>query len=666
MCGLVTIVTGDDKAVNTRILHDMTATLTHRGPDGFGYAWIDPMSGTSRTWTSEAPPNDELSGVLLGHRRLSILDLTSGGHQPMFNDDGSVILSFNGEIYNFIELKAELEAHGVRFHSRSDTEVLLRAYEYWGEAALNKFNGMWAFTLWDGRNRKLIASRDRFGVKPLYYTVVEGTWIFASEIKALLAYPGAFRGFDEQNVQEFLVSSLIDDDETTLFREIRSVPPSTYLELRDQRVTQRKFWALSVDAPRETLPERRLVEEFRNLLNDSVRLRLRSDVPIGTMLSGGLDSTSITAVIREQYKHTEFGSSRLEAERLHDFHHTFSACWPGWKYNEEAEIDFLCAKFDLLSHKVYPTGEVLAEFLPRVMYFLEEPFETPTALVQFLLMREAREHGVKVVLNGHGSDETLAGYPGFFVPPFLASLLLSGQPLRYLREYRAFRPGGEWTRRRIPEELLRALAPASLRPRLDELLYSGEQRRITGGIFSRVATSSTSRQDAAHAEPSQDLSLLNSALWLKFTEKILPMWLRMEDRVSMAWSVESRLPFMDYRLVEFAFNLPDDLKLKDGYTKYILRQATQDILPERIVSNRVKQRFATPYGQWFRGPWRPMIEDLFFESCAVEPYLNLPIFREKLRSYLAGNNTALDTNILWRIINTEICLRTFSQRRAAA
>ncbi len=666
MCGFVTIVTGDHKTVNTRILHNMTTRVAHRGPDDFGYAWIDPLSGTSRTWTSQAPPHDEVSGVLFGHRRLSILDLTPGGHQPMFSDDGSIVLSFNGEIYNFVELKAELEARGVRFRSRCDTEVLLRAYEYWGEDAFNKFNGMWAFTLWDARNRKLVASRDRFGVKPLYYTVVDGTWIFASEIKAILAYPGAFRGFDEQNVLEFLTSSLIDDDETTLFREIRSVPPSTYLILRDQQLTLRKFWTLRVDSPREKLPDRSLIEEFRSLLNDSVRLRLRSDVPIGTMLSGGLDSTSITALIREQSKRTDVGDSGLETEALQNFHHTFSACWPGWQNNEEAEIDFLCAKFDLLSHKVYPTGELLADLLPKVMYFLEEPFETPTALVQFLLMREAKEHGVKVVLNGHGSDETLAGYPGFFVPPFLASLLLSGQPLKYLREHRAFRPSREWKNRRVPEELLRALVPASLRPRIDELLYAGEQQRITGGIFSAVKTPPMSRQAGVNTEASQDLSLLNSVLWLKFTEKILPMWLRMEDRVSMAWSVESRLPFMDYRLVEFAFNLSDDLKLKDGYTKYILRQAVQDILPERIVFNRVKQRFATPYGRWFRGAWRPMIEDLFAGSCAVQPYLDLPLFREKLQAYLAGNNAALDTNVLWRVINTEICLKTFSESKAAA
>lgn len=635
MCGFVTIITAPGKAVSGAVLQQMTATLAHRGPDDFGYACVDPSTGSCRTWNSEPPGSEPLSGVLFGFRRLSILDLTSAGHQPMLSDNGSTVLSFNGEIYNFVELKQELESLGVAFRSRCDTEVLLKSYEQWGTQAFSKFNGMWAFTLWDGRNRKVVACRDRFGVKPLYHAAVDGVRIFASEIKAVLAYPGGFRGFNEQNVVDFLSNCLVDHADTTMFRDIESVPAGSYMELSGERATRHQFWTLRVDPARKRQSEGKLIEQFGELLADSVRLRVRSDVPIGTMLSGGLDSTSITALIHEQRRLSGSTIGGRNWQGLQDFHLTFSACWPGWQSNEEAHIDLLCGQLDLSCQKLYPTGEGIADLLPTVMYHLEEPFENPTAVLQYLLMREAREHGVKVILNGHGADEILAGYPGAFVPPYLASLLLSGRPLKYLREKRAFQSTGEWSSRQVGEELR----------------WNVQQWGKRVGLLPDNGTDL--------AVP-QHLSPLNLALWFKFTEKILPMWLRMEDRVSMAWSVESRLPFLDYRLVEFAFNLPDDLKLRNGYTKYVLRQAMKDRLPEEITFDRVKQRFATPYDTWFRGAWRPMLEDLLVGSCKVQPYLDLPRFQNELRAYLAGSDNVLDADTLWRVLSTEIWLRTFS------
>lgn len=658
MCGFVTIVTGEGATVSSAVLERMTGTLVHRGPDDFGYACIDPAGGACHTWTTLAP-GCELSGILFGHRRLSILDLSDAGHQPMVSDDTSSVLSFNGEIYNFVELRAELEAQHVAFRGRGDTEVLLKAYDHWGMDTLAKCNGMWAFTLWDGPNRKLIASRDRFGVKPLYYTVVDGTWLFASEIKALLAYPGAFRGFDEHNVLDYLAYCLVDHGETTFYRGVRALPPGTYLELSAQHAKQHSFWTLRVDSSGHDQSERARVAQFRDLLADSVRLRVRSDVPIGTMLSGGLDSTSITALIHERQRLSRTDSPGEPIAGLAHFHHTFSICWPGWESDEEAAIDTICQALGLLSHKLYPTGEQLAELLPSVTYFLEQPFETPTALVQYLLMREARARGVKVVLNGHGSDELLSGYANFFAPPFLAGLVRSGQVIRYLREQQAFQAGARWSRRDIVLELFRDLAPVPLKPHVEALFYSPARQRRTLGIFPEAQQTAARHDHEQWPDIPPGLSPLNAALWLKFTEKILPMWLRMEDRVSMACSVESRLPFMDYRLVEFAFRLPDELKMRDGYTKYILRRAMQDQLPEQIIWNRVKQRFTTPYHQWFRGAWRPVIEDLLLGSCQVQPYIDMPAFRNKLLAYMADDNTALDARLLWRVLTTEICLRTF-------
>jgi asparagine synthase (glutamine-hydrolysing) len=663
MCGIVTIMTSAGKGVSSVTLQTMTAKLDHRGPDGGGYAWVDPASGTCRVWDAAFPGHEELAGVLFGHRRLSILDLSTAGHQPMVNDDQSLILTYNGEIYNFLELREELEAHHMTFRSQSDTEVLLKAYEQWSVEAFTKLNGMWALTLWDGRRRTLVASRDRFGVKPLYYTVVDGTWIFASEIKAILAYPGAFRGIDEHKVMEFLARGLINHTQQTLFRDIHAVEPGSYMELTGHTVKHRQFWVLHANTAHEAQPDSLLVKQFRELLADAVRLRVRSDVPIGTMLSGGLDSTSITALIHK-HRLAHLAGSGPASEGLHSFHHTFSACWPGSVLDEERAVDLMCKELNLLSHKLYLTDAITADFLPKVVCCLDEPFESPTAVVQYLLMREARAYGVKVVLNGHGSDEMLGGYPDFFIPPFLAGLLLAARPMLALREYRAFQTSYELGRRQMLVAVLHALLPAWLQTPVANLVHMRQQKNL--GIFAEVGRPvAVCNGVAADALPPH-LSPLNAILWLTFTQHVIPMWLRMEDRVSMTCSVESRLPFMDYRLVEFAFNLPDRLKLRDGYTKYILRQAMQDSLPESVAFNRVKRRFQPPYPQWFRGAWRPMIQDLLLGPCQVQPYLHPPRFRERLQAYLAGHNSALPARTLWRVLSTEIWLQTFSASTESA
>ncbi len=650
MCGFVTIALAEGRSLPAPVLQHMTNVLAHRGPDGFGYASVEPTSSVVHQWTDPQPASP-LCGILFGHRRLSIIDLTTCGHQPMVSDDGSLVLAYNGEIYNFLELRTELEQLGCRFRGRSDTEVLLRAYETWGPAAFKRLNGMFAFTLWDGRRRTLVAARDRFGVKPLYISRVDGHHVFASEIKAILAFPGAHRGLNHERVTAFLANCLVDHDEHTLFVGVRALAPGTFLELKDGEVRTGRFWSLPTADPGRRRGDQEYIGEFAELLADAVRLRARSDVPIGTMLSGGLDSTSVTALIGEQ-KHTE---ARRAFAGLHAFHHTFSACWPGWISDEEAQVDLLCTNLQLQSHKIYPTPELLGSLLPRALYYLEEPFETPTALVQFELMRVARQHGVKVVLNGHGSDETLAGYPGFFVAPMLAQLLLTGRIAAFLRERRAFRPDPEWSDGQV-------LTIARLNRLLPKRLLSSFRGEVSSGspLFRLSAQTPTFEPLGGGA------SMLSEALWLKLTRHILPMWLRAEDRVSMAWGVESRLPFLDYRLVEFAFRLPDDLKLRDGYTKFILRRAMRGKLPDSITLDRVKRRFATPYGQWFRGPWRDLVEaSLIDHPAGLARYVDVAELRRRVQEYLAGRDDALAPPQLWRLLSTRLWLEQWENGVAA-
>ena len=652
MCGIVAIADFAGKTIPGGVVGRMTAALHHRGPDDGGFAHVDPASGECLTWTSDLPAPGEMGGVLFGHRRLNILDLSAAGHQPLLSDDGSIVLVYNGEVYNFIEIREELKARGVAFRSSGDTEVVLRAYEEWGENAFTKFNGMWALALWDGRQRKLVVSRDRFGIKPLHYAVIDGTWVFASEIKALLLYPGVWRGFDDERVSDFLVHTLVNQDEGSLFRGIRSVPPGGCMELSARGSRIRRFWSLPTGASAEVTGEKDAVERFRQLLLDSVRLRMRSDVPIGTMLSGGLDSASITALVRELKRSSNSGDGTAW-EGFRNVHHTFSACWPGWRGDEEADVDQLSSELDLRSHKLNLRAEEVPSLLPEVVRLLDEPFHSPIPVVQYLLMRRARDHGVKVVLNGHGSDEVWAGYPQRFVPRFLADLFLSGRFVRGLKEYQAFRATGEWTTRKFLAVCVGGLTPSPLRSRA--LRFYRRRRGQVAEIFpdARLYYSGNTRN-------SDGLSLLGEALRVCFTQTVLPMWLRMEDRVSMACSVESRLPFLDHRLIEFGFALADDLRLRDGYTKFILREAVKDVLPANIVSNRRKQRFQAPAGQWLEGALRPMLQDLFYGPCNVQPYLDLTRFRERLRAYLAGSKQALNSRLLWRVLNVELWMQAYA------
>ena len=312
MCGIITIVPEAERKTAPALLDRLTTTLAHRGPDDSGYAQVLPSGGQIRTWTRESMPAGELGGILFGHRRLSILDLSDAGHQPWVNHETGTVLAYNGEVFNFIELRAELESIGVEFRSRSDTEVLARAYERWGADAFQRLNGMWAFTLWDARRKVLIACRDRFGVKPLYYCRAGGRLVFASEIKALLDVPEIARRVNQQRVHGFLTGNISDQGVETLLCEVRSVAPGTYLEVsRAGAVTERRFYRLRIDPDVRQAPHEALVSRTRSLLADAVALRTRSDVPIGTMLSGGLDSTSITALI----DHTGADSRRPDRKR---------------------------------------------------------------------------------------------------------------------------------------------------------------------------------------------------------------------------------------------------------------------------------------------------------------------------------------------------------------
>jgi asparagine synthase (glutamine-hydrolysing) len=551
VCGIAGRVSLDGAPASPELVATMIATIRHRGPDGESY------------WSDEH--------AQLGHARLAIIDLTAAADQPMPNEDGSLRLVYNGEIYNYVELADELRARGHVFRSRTDSEVILHAYEEWGEECLAHFNGMWAFALWDARRRRLFCARDRMGVKPFYYARRGGDLLFASEIKALLSVMPELRRPSMPWLRHLLVAGRLDDaDDATAFADVRQLPAAHWLRLDERGLGVERYWAYAPGRHDYARP----VETFRGLLEDSVRLRLRSDVPIGTCLSGGLDSSAIVG---------------LTSRRVGQVH-TFSAVYPGTDADESRFVHVVNAAYDAAAHLVEPRGEDLPSIFPKIAWHQDEPTAGPGLYSQWHVM--ARAHGqVKVLLDGQGADELLAGYHDY-LPAFLSTLLDralkldSGSLARLLREYP-----------RVSATAGRPLAVAMLRPFAPAPLERLHRRWLDADATVDVHPDLR----AAHGNGTARLPRTLEAQLLEATTRTsLPALLHYEDRNSMAFGIEARVPFLDYRLVEFCLGLPVELKIHRGETKYLLRRALGDVLPAPVLNRRDKKGYPTPAATWLR------------------------------------------------------------------
>ena len=385
-------------------LTSMTDALAHRGPDGEGYVLLS-LRGEDKPITSTGPLSDSIGmgpkgyAVGLGHRRLAILDLSSLGHQPMVSQNGRNWITYNGEIYNYLEIRSELQSKGYTFRSASDTEVLLTAYQEWGEECLSRLNGMFAFALWDMDRRCLICARDRFGEKPFYFWRSEGTFAFASEIKGLLPVLKQVQP-NQLAVHEYLEKGSLDDGVDTFFENIFQLLPGHFLKIKDDHITDDTYWALpdtSVELPSPAVP----VEAFQEVLFDAVRIRLRSDVPVGSCLSGGLDSSSIVCVVQKD---------RGQGEPFH----TFSSCFDNPTYDERPYIQSVVERTGVRAHFVFPDPEELHAHVTSLIRAQEEPFGSTSIFAQWNVMGLAKQQGGKVLLDGQGADELLGGYPSLF------------------------------------------------------------------------------------------------------------------------------------------------------------------------------------------------------------------------------------------------------------
>ena len=614
ICGVVAL----GRPAETETVAAMARELDHRGPDGAG-AYDEP-------------------GVALGFRRLAIIDLSDAGAQPFASDDGALRLMHNGEIYNYLELRGELEAKGHRFRTATDTEVVVRAYEEWGERCLERFNGMWAMVLWDARRQRLFASRDRFGIKPFYYRYADGRLAFASELKAFRADSTPLRA-NPRAVRDYVQQAYLDHTEETFFDGIRRLPPAHALTLDANGLTVRRYWSLEPHDP----PQGDAADAFRELFLDSLRIHLRSDVPVGTCLSGGLDSSSIVVGV-DHLLRTEAETARPVGERQQ----TFTAFFDVAGFDERPYAEAVVERTRTQAHWVTFTDADLVDNVGAIVRAQDEPFGSTSMVAQWFVMREARRVGLTVMLDGQGGDEILAGYHGYY-GPYFADLLVHGRIGDLRREVRAYRSLHGTGTVETAARLAAPFVPARLRWRV---------RGRRGEATSLVHTALRGLEPTPEVNGSAFPGRMRRLQHLILMRRGLPELLRYEDRNSMAHSLEARVPFLDYRLVELAFSIDAGALIDRGRTKAVLRRALSDLLPPSVRDRTDKLGFVTPEGRWLRGALGELAADAFASrSFAERSWVDAEAARRRLDRHRRGEVEAGFE--LWRALNLELWARTF-------
>jgi len=638
------------KPVDLHALEAMTRVQAHRGPDGEGYVLLT-QDGKEKPLAIRAAPAQAVPAashrysIGLGHRRLAILDLSPLGDQPMATEDGRCWVTYNGEIYNYIELREELAGRGHRFRSTSDTEVLLAAYREWGAACVSRFNGMFAFALWDGDRRQLFCARDRLGVKPFYYSWDGTRFAFASEIKGLLA-AGIRPASDHRAVFDYLDGAYLDYFDGTFFEGIRQLPPAHVLTV-ETGVTIQRYWDLPAAAGQAPLSMEKAAGRFRELFRDAVRLRLRSDVPIGTCLSGGLDSSSIVCVANDLM----FGEQAVPHELVGQRQKTFSSCFEDPAYDERRFIQPVLDRTRADAHYTFPDPKELAATVSQLVWQQDEPFGSTSIFAQWNVMRLASQRGVKVLLDGQGADELLAGYHGFF-GAFFADLTARRQWVSLAREVAAYRRLHGPLPRYVYANLARAFMPT--------LLVRAMRGHLTGSA-DWIAADFRRLWGPITALPGTQGSRFHTMQHQLLTSNGLRALLHCEDRNSMAFGIETRLPFLDYRLVEFLYGLGPELKIQRGWTKAVLRQAMDGVLPEEVRRRSDKMGFVTPGDVWFRTSLREMARDILSDSrTRARGYLNVEEAVREFDAHVAGRKNLSFT--IWRWLNLELWCRRFVDR----
>jgi asparagine synthase (glutamine-hydrolysing) len=604
MCGIAGILSFDG-SVQREHLKTMTEVLKHRGPDGEGH-WIS-----------------ERQNIGLGHRRLSIIDLSQSASQPMHYLDRYTII-YNGEIYNYIELRDELRKHGYKFQTQSDTEVLLALYDFKKENCLQQLDGMFAFALWDNKEQLLFCARDRFGEKPFYYHYLPGKYFsFASEMKALFA-SGTRKIINNRLLFNYLTNGNLYnpfDKSETFYEGIKQLEPAHYLVVKNNSiVSHKRYWNLNLEK-KSAIDFDEASNRFRELMEASVKKRLRSDVPVGSSLSGGLDSSTIVCIL-SSFNLTSSGQK------------TFSASFPGFEKDETKYMKMVADQTKVSAYFTTPDAETLSKELDTFFYYQEEPVATGSQYAQWQVMKLAKEHGTVVLLDGQGSDEVLAGYV-YYYRTFFQELYATDKTL-FAEEYNAYE---KWGGNHFVPDLrfkLQAKFPK---------LYNSYLNLRSGALpHPDLHPDFYNRYKASTYKPLTFRPSLNQHL--NYTLRVNGMFealLRYGDRNSMAFSREVRLPFLSHELVEFVYSLPAVYKIHNGWTKYLLRKSFEGIIPHDITWRKEKVGYEPPHNQWMNTPlmkerWNEAVRWLVSEKILEENGIKKNKIWEYIMVYKLFNN----------------------------
>ena len=649
MCGLIAYYKASERPLDPQLIEDMTHALAHRGPDDYGFCFAGDNGPVLWRNAHNTPPLRE-RGVAMGHRRISIFDLSTAGRQPFVSADKRYAILFNGEIYNYVELREELVQRGHRFSTDCDTEVLLAAYQDWGPDCFNRLNGVFGIVVWDHQTKELVVARDRLGEKPMLYTCLDGDWIFTSEVKALLKHPGITLRPNEQSLLQFLANGWSPIGEECYFADIKAVEPGTYLTLRNGNVKKTRFWDIATMDKRSPRSDATAAEELDELLTDAVRIRLRGDLRVGAMLSGGLDSTSVISSIG-----TVLESRPSDGRMIGDRLQAFTASFPGMPIDETDKVEELCRSIDIAVHKIFPSEQSnVEERLNAVAFSMEGPFWNPAILVNDSLMKLVSGSDAQIVLDGLGGDELFAGY-GRHLPLALRDSL---HGLRFGEAMGNLAGMKRWHGCSMPKELVRAMLPRRWHDGLQSSLEAlrGERKSPDAELF-RSPLRDQGRGRAGFGGSSE----LDRALRSDLVESNVPRWLEMGDRISMAHTVVSRSPFFDHRLIEFAFGLDNGLKIRKGKTKHLLREAKRRQLPPIIVNDFRKLPFSGPGSIWLNGSLKSLALSLKDEKATkLAAFLHPKPLGAIVDDFFA-NSGAQGGAIwrLWRLLSAEAWLRAY-------
>ncbi|MCI0664379.1 MAG: asparagine synthase (glutamine-hydrolyzing) [Acidobacteria bacterium] len=628
MCGICGITFPDklSRRVERERLVAMRDTLAHRGPDDAGIL-IDGSAG-------------------IGHRRLSIVDL-GGGQQPMSNEDDSIWIVFNGEIYNHRELRPMLEERGHIYRNMSDTETIIHLYEEFGPQGVEKLRGMFAYAIWDSTRRRLVLARDRLGIKPLYYVAGDdGSLYFASEIKALIEARAIIPELNYTVLADYAANRYTSGEET-LFRGVKRLLPGHTMVWCDGQIKIERYWDLSFTKEEKGLSEVEYVERFSDLFRECVESHLMADVPLGMFLSGGIDSSAIAAVM-----------SRLVKEPIK----TFSVAFAEREANELGYAREIAREFKTDHHEIIVSPEQFFESLPSLVFQEDEPIAHPSSVPLYFVSDLARRY-VKVVMTGEGSDELLAGYNKYRVAIY--NLLLgriyqrvTPFPLRNLVERKIKSLNGGSRARRVLQRTFLCL-PAEIKDVYFDnfAVYSPgmQQQLFTRETYAQMRDYDPYRTALNYLDQSDAENLLDKLLAADLKTYLHELLMK-QDQMSMAASIESRVPFLDHKLVEFATHLPESMKLRGWTTKYVLRRAMRGLLPAEILT-RKKMGFPVPIESWFRGRYRRVVDEyVLSERALARGYFNAGYVRELAARHANGENHA---ERLWMLVNFEIWLRRF-------